>query len=245
MIVTTTQLALHPENETRLMSVTSNDTPEQTRAIMARIGYQKYAGGTDAPPDYGAWHALFNWIKLNDTKVVIPYAQKLAELIPPVAVRLRRDISTVFSLIETHALLHQATRRRDYNGAVEATLDDYEVVRELVKETLAQGVELTVPVEVRETVRAVQRLLDQRLGLPDETITTNKLKDELGLGISAVRRRSADAIERGFLKNEEPRSGKPYKLVLGNSLPDDKQLLPSVSEVSEAWESEWVETPHP
>jgi hypothetical protein len=75
-------------------------------------------------------------------------------------------------------------------------------VRKLVKETLAQGVELTVPAEVRETVKAVVKLLDERLGIPDETIPTAKLKGELGLGITATRRRAAVAVERGYLKNE-------------------------------------------
>ena len=37
LIVTTTQVALHPENETRLLSVPANDTPEQTAAILRML----------------------------------------------------------------------------------------------------------------------------------------------------------------------------------------------------------------
>ncbi len=37
LIVTTTQVGLHPENETRLLSVPANDTPEQTAAILRML----------------------------------------------------------------------------------------------------------------------------------------------------------------------------------------------------------------
>ena len=87
--------------------------------------------------------------------MAVPYAAKLAELIPPVAVRLRRDFSTLLSLIRAHALLHQATRERSPEGEVVATLEDYRAVRELVLDLLSAGVESTVPDAVRETVNVV------------------------------------------------------------------------------------------
>jgi hypothetical protein len=244
-IVTTTLLNLHTENETRLISITSNDTPEQTKAIMLAKGRQKSSGQPLEPPDFEAWHALVEWVKLGSTKVIVPYGYWLSELIPPVAVRLRRDISTIFSLIETHALLHQVNRETDQYGSVIATLDDYGVVRELVDDALAEGVELTVPPEVRETVRAVAMLLDQWQDRDDETISTAQLKDELGLGKSATYRRASDAVERGYLKNEETRSRKPMKLILGNPLPNDQQLLPTVAEVASAWQNQGMVTPPP
>jgi transposase len=76
--------------------------------------------------------------------VLIPFAGELADLIPPVAVRLRRDYPTVLALIEAHALLHQGTRERSANGAMIATLEDYSVVREIVADLVSQGVGRTV-----------------------------------------------------------------------------------------------------
>ena len=114
LITTTTAVGLHPENETRLLSVTVTDTPEQTKLIMrAQAGRQ---GRTDNF-DFARWHALQQAIALGPAHVVIPFASELAELIPPVAVRLRRDYPTLLSLIEAHALLHQATRKRSAEGA--------------------------------------------------------------------------------------------------------------------------------
>jgi hypothetical protein len=43
----------------------------------------------------------------GSVKVVIPFAKRLADLVPPVAIRLRRDFKTVLMLIRAHALLHQ------------------------------------------------------------------------------------------------------------------------------------------
>ena len=109
LITTTTEVALHPENETRLVSVNVTDTPAQTKLIMkAQAGRQ----GHGKKFDVVRWHALQQAIALSPVQVLIPFAGELADLIPPVAVRLRRDYPTVLALIEAHALLHQRTRER-------------------------------------------------------------------------------------------------------------------------------------
>ncbi len=87
LIVTTTAVKLHPENETRLLSLTVTDTQEQTRAVMAALAEET----SEASPGLATWHALQTWLESAEHGVWIPYARKLAELIPPVAVRLRRD----------------------------------------------------------------------------------------------------------------------------------------------------------
>ena len=73
--------------------------------------------------------ALQTWLATGPTRVVIPFAGQLAQLVPPVAVRLRRDFKTVLVLIRAHALLHQASRLKDETGRVIATIEDYTAVR--------------------------------------------------------------------------------------------------------------------
>ena len=41
LIVTTTAISLHPENETRLLSVTATDTQEQTRRVFAALANEE------------------------------------------------------------------------------------------------------------------------------------------------------------------------------------------------------------
>ena len=126
LIVTTTSVWLHPENETRLLSITITDSSEQTAAV-----FQALAKDDDtANIDLSRWHAVQTWLATGPSRVVIPFAEKLAQLVPPLAIRLRRDFRTVLMLIRAHALLHQATRLKDGDGKVVATLEDYAAVRE-------------------------------------------------------------------------------------------------------------------
>jgi hypothetical protein len=220
LIVTTTAVKLHPENETRLLSLTVTDTQDQTRAVMAALARE--AG--EAELYLEDWHALQTWLESAEHRVTIPYARRLAQLIPPVAVRLRRDFGALLNLVRAHALLHQATRERDAEGHIIATIEqDYSAVRELVADLVSEGIEATVPATVRESVEAVKQL---REGSGGDAVTVAALAQELKLDRSAVSRRVRNAKDRGYLRDLEENQRKPSRLVLGDDLPDDLQILP-------------------
>src|SRR5262249_19036514 len=113
LITTTTAVHLHPENETRLLSLTITDTSAQTKAIMQA---QAIRQGRLDDLVVSPWHAFQRLLASGPKHVEIPFARELAGLIPPVAVRLRRDFPTVLALIEAHALLHQQSRERNAEG---------------------------------------------------------------------------------------------------------------------------------
>lgn len=219
LLVTTTATKLHPENETRLLSLSITDTQEQTRAVMIA----QAEGGQNV--DLAPWVALQVWLEHTEHRVVVPFARTLAEKIPPVSVRLRRDFSSVLGLVKAHAILNQACRDRDDQGRIVATLQDYAVVRELVGDLVGEGVEATVPATTRETVEAVSRLL--KGGASEVTITA--LADTLKLDRSATSRRVAVAVCRGYLKNLEDKKRRPARVVLGDPLPEEADVLPSPS----------------
>ena len=224
LIVTTTAVKLHPENETRLLSLTVTDTQDQTRAVMAALAEEVGDTGLDLT----IWHVLQVWLESAKHRVWIPYAKKLAALIPPVAVRLRRDFGALLNLIWAHALLHQATRERDAEGRIVATIGDYAAVRELVADLVSEGIEATVPTTVRETVEAVKRLRETSKGEP---VTVAELARELKLDRSAVSRRVRNAKDRGYLRDLEENQRKPSRLVPGDELPDDLEILPRPEDV--------------
>jgi MarR family len=225
LIVTTTAVKLHSENETRLLSLTVTDTQEQTRAVMAALAEEP----GEARPNFEPWHALQVWLEGAEHRVSVPYARILADLIPPVAVRLRRDFGALLNLIRAHALLHQASRDRDDEGRIVATIEeDYVAVRELVVDLVGEGVETTVPATVRETVEAIKRL---REGSNGEPVTVAELARKLELDRSTVSRRARSAKDRGYLRDLEDNPRKPSRLVLGDDLPDDVQILPSPGDV--------------
>ena len=218
LIVTTTAVRLHPENETRLLSLQVTDTRAQTREVMRAIAHSARA---DFDP--ALWIALQQWIARGEHRVEIPFAPALAERIPPIAVRLRRDFGQLLNLIRAHAILHQATRARDSVGRLLATLEDYEAVRELLAEIIAEGVEATVSPAIRETVEAIGRIL----AAGSEEVSISQLAQVMGLDKSAVSRRAASAVQHGYLWNREDRMGRPARLCLGEPMPAAIGILPT------------------
>jgi len=226
LIVTTTALSLHPENETRLFSVPVADTPEQTRNIFLALAED----ADSAPPDFAPWHSLQTWLECNGAEVTIPFALALAVTIPPVAVRLRRDVGAVLNLIRAHAILHQATRERDKHGRIIATLEDYVAIRDLVADLVAEGTGTLVPASVRETVQAVAALT----GTQFAEVSLARVAKALGIDKSAASRRVHAAVKAGYLENLEPKRGRPLRLKLGDPLPEEVVILPSRETVERA-----------
>jgi hypothetical protein len=218
LIVTTTRDGLHPENETRLISLTLADGQEQTRAILTALAEEDRRDEVDREP----WRALQQWISSGDARVVIPFASTLVSLIPPVAVRLRRDTKLLLNLIRVHALLHQASRERDQQGRVIATLHDYAAIYDLVASYVAEGVQASVPASVLQTVEEVARIVWQA-----GSATVQEVAKGLNLDKSAASRRCRTAESRGYIRNEETSRGRPARYVLADSLPAEQAVLPS------------------
>ena len=201
--------------------MTVSDTSEQTAAVLLA-----HATGAGAPIDLEPWHRLQEWLAQGSNVVTIPYVVTLAQAIPPVAVRLRRDFPAVVALIKAHALLHQLNRERDDVGAVIATIEDYAKVRDLVADLVADAAERSVPESVRETVEHVGTL-----ALAGGETTVQALAQALRLDKSAASRRVRAALDRGHLKNLEEKRGRPSRLVLGDPLPEEQTILPEPDEL--------------
>jgi hypothetical protein len=229
LIVTTTKVHLHHENETRLVSITVTDSPQQTAAVLRALATGK--GGGTADVDLADWHALQSWLQGGERRVFIPYAQVLADLVPPTHVRLRRDFGVLLELIRAHALLHRGSRDHDPDGQIVATVKDYGAVHDLVHDRIAEGIEAVVPATIRETVQAVTELT----GIETKTPTTvAAVAKRLGLDKSTTLRRVRAASRHGYLTNEETRRGRPARLVIGEPVPKNRDVLPTVEELEAA-----------
>jgi DNA-binding Lrp family transcriptional regulator len=221
LIVTTTAPRLHPENETRLLSLTVTDTQSQTKAILRALASDGEADGT---VNYAQWQAFQAFLDAGEHRVDVPFADRLAELIPPLAVRLRRDFSQLLSLIRAHALLHRELRDQDERGHILATVDDYAVVRELVSDLFAEHVGATVKETTRLTVEAVR-------GLGKDEASISEIAKTLKLDRSACSRRVAEAVAGGYLKNHETNKGKPARISVGDPLPAEIVVLPAANQL--------------
>jgi hypothetical protein len=222
LIVTTTAISLNPENETRMFSITLQDTIEQTRRILDRLANQ-----TSEVFDFARWHNLQTWLSAQDNRVQIPFAEQLVNLVPPIAVRLRRDVHQVFTLIKAHSILYQANRQRNQTGEILADLKDYEAVFPLIADIIQHQTGTAVSPTVRETVETVRKILDESQTNVQPFVTQVQLKERLKLDKASISRRVRTALEAGYLQNIEERPRKPFRLVLGEPMPQDTELLPN------------------
>jgi hypothetical protein len=208
-----------------VFSIPVTDTTEQTRAVLTAL-----AAEVAASVAYEPWHALQEWLELGERNVTVPFAETLATLVPPVAVRLRRDFGAILNLIKAHALLHRASRPRDDRGRIVATLHDYAVVRRLVADLVSDGVGITVSNTIRETVEVVRRL--HAANVPE--VSVSQVARTLGVDTSTAWRRVTGAISREFLRNLETRTRRPARLVIGEPLPEKGDVLPPASSLRAA-----------
>lgn len=218
-IVTTTATSLHGENETRMISLPTDDSASQTTSIMKATA-AKSQHDPQPEADFSEWHAYARWIAAGNKNVVIPYAIWLAEQIPPVAVRLRRDFRALLRLIETHAIMHQLSRETDQLGRIVATEADYLAVRGLTADLISDAVSSTVPPATRETVEAIAKLDG------DDGVKVHDLEVHFGLERSTVQYRVTAAREKGYLVNVEEKRGRAARYRPGNPMPSDLIILP-------------------
>jgi hypothetical protein len=245
-LITTTTGELYSENETRMLPWHIHEDPDQTAAVMAGLA-DRAAGAVNAPADLAVWHDLQRWIALGPNDAVVPFARQITDKIEPLMVRFRRDVGSLFSFIKTSALIHQAQRQVDDRGRVVATIADYALAYRIFSVVLAEASGKAVP----EIVRVVVKLIAERAGAApanptgmrfkrvemaghasEVTISSEQIGTATGIGKWAAYRAIHNAIDLGFLANNETRPKKPFRLVLKHNvdeagislLPDPKTI---------------------
>jgi hypothetical protein len=240
-LITTTTGELYSENETRMLAWHIHEDHEQTTAVMTGLAHRAL-GTVVAPADLAAWHDLQRWIALGPNDAVVPFARQIASKIPPLMVRFRRDVGSLFSFIKASALLHQAQRQMDAQGRVVATVADYELAHPIFSRVMAE----VAGKAVTDNVRAVIKLIAERASAPttkhtemkfkrvevaghasEVTISREQIGIATGIGTWAAYRAVLAAIDLGFLANNETRPRKPFRLVVKRRAEEEgASLLP-------------------
>lgn len=217
-LITTSTKHLQEQASTRMLTVTISDSPEQTRAVLKAIANKESSG--NSIQDFSEWVSFQKWLAIAGKKeVFIPYASKLAELIPADAIRVRRDFSQVLAVIKVFAIIHQEQRENDASGRIIASLEDYELTRWLLEETFSTSITGGITPAVRETVQSVIELY-----LPDSPVSLSQLAEKLGLSKSTISYRVNRALDGGWLVNRSNRRGASAQLEPGLPMPDNNQL---------------------
>jgi hypothetical protein len=154
----------------------------------------------------------------------------MVELIPPVAVRLRRDVGQVIRAIKAHALLHRDQRDRDEAGRIVADIDrDYDAVRRLMNAIIAEGSGVAVNPAMTETIDAV---IKATVGMDGkEGATAKGIAKLLKLDRSAAWRRLSAACDEGYVVNLEQRPRMPGKYRASGQKVEPVNILPTAADL--------------
>ncbi len=227
LIMTTTATSLHPEDESRMLSVNIVESPEQIEAalMIQALGITQ----KPEPIDAGLWHNFFEYVRTGPKDIIIPFAGKIAKRLPKTHDRIKRDFPQILSLIRAHALLHSCNREHVPKGIL-ATEADYSAIRELVNEPISQGLAVAVPDAIRRVVEGVQHLHDPDLPFGGG-VSLTMLSKHLDRDLSAVSRSVSKTVEQGYLRNDNPGQGREAQLVLGERPLPSGSVLPPAEEL--------------
>jgi len=231
-LVTTTKSKLHPENETRMLSLEIDDTEKQTMSVLGKVAQVEGLNHSAAEVDYKPWQDFQRWLELGERRVVVPIATEMVALIPAVAVRLRRDVGQLIRAIKAHALLHREQRGRDDAGQIVADIEhDYATACELLNSILAEGSGVAVNKAMAATIDAVTKATDGMSGA--EGASAQDIARALKLDKSAAWRRLSAARQEGFVVNLEQRKGMPGKYRATPQRVEPVVILPDAATLSE------------
>lgn len=177
----TTSTRLNPENLSRCLELTLDDSPEQTRRIQ-EAQRKKWTGVVEQPLDAEPFQDAQRL--LEPLRVVIPFAERLR--FPARTPHDRRGNEKLMALVAAHALLYQRQRRRDSLGRLLATPADYAAVHALVRSVFADDVAGLSP-------RAVKAL--RFLESAGTASTTRDLATGAGWSFNTAKAALADLVE--------------------------------------------------
>ncbi|MCC7387329.1 MAG: hypothetical protein IT431_01030 [Phycisphaerales bacterium] len=227
-IESTTVTKIFEEDANRCLLLQTDERPEQTKRIYAALA-RAYSGqrrqdAIDAIIE--RHHAMQRLLQQRD--VVIPYAERLSELLSPKRVEGRRAFGHILNAVSACTLLHQFQREENGQGRLIASPLDYQIVHRLLDGPLAG----LLGNRVSPAAMRFRERLERRLG-SDEFSTTDAAAGE-AVTARAVRDWLAALTDGGMAEQTEtPRGNKPARWKLLPVDPLDLQVsdLPSVEQV--------------
>lgn len=238
LMITTTRASLHPENETRLLSLEIDDSEAQTARVLDRVAKAEGENHVGNGINFDVWHDFQRWLSLGKCAVVVPWARRLAAMIPPKAVRLRRDLGQFLRAVKAHALINQMHRERDDEGSIIADIEtDYVAVHSMLADTIAEAAETRVKETVIDTVCAVDSLQGDDAS---KGVTAKQVGLKLKIDNSAAWRRLKVATQAGFLVNIETRKRQPGRYRVSDQEIETLDIMPAppaLLDSYERWES--------
>ena len=206
-VETTTQEMTFEEDATRLLFLTTDETPDQTLHIIERQAEEASGNSGDAAEVEAIYqkHRTAQQM-LEGFTVLIPYAVHLR--IPHSIVAARRAFRQLLSMIQTVALLRQRQKEVFDDGMIEADIDDYEVAYELMLPILRRAF-----MPVSEKALAVYNIIVARITQSPlcRIFTRGNVQDWSVLSEATVRNRLNALVQAGLVEPREGGQGSTYR----------------------------------
>lgn len=227
-IETTSLAKVFDEDANRCQLLNTDERPEQTKRILAALS-RAAANGRSGSVEEGIilkHHALQRM--LEQLPVVVPYAEKLAEMVPVDQVEVRRAFPQLLSMIQASALLHQRQRRQDPDGRLIADEDDYRLARRLMTKPLGKAIGRRVSDPAR---RFLDRL--RQWFAAGEAFTTRDAVKRESCSRSAVYGWLSELADAGLVaRAQEPYGRTPGKWELTDTVDEPADcVLPAIEKV--------------
>ncbi len=208
LITTTTCATLEKQIESRLITVSPDESSKQTRAIMKRVAELASKGVINKDQNLiKAWQRFHKDLKPG--RVVIPFATEIErklntqdQLVPMIA---RRSFKHLLSLIRAIAIFYQSQRQKnEHTGEIVAEIADYHMAHQMLSEVFEEKMEFGSEID-KERIKLIA----------DASTNTSKLlqaKDltkEWGISKQAVTKWLKPKIKDGIIEWCKA-NGKPF-----------------------------------
>jgi DNA primase catalytic core len=218
-IEATTASQLNHENATRCFELAMDESVEQTRRIHERQRRMKTEAGL-ALREEANRIAQRHWNAqrlLETVPVVIPFAEELT--FPSFWMRTRRDHARFLNLIEVSAFLHQFQRKQK-NGVVLATVEDYEVAYRLARTVLTDTLS-----DLKAPLRKAYEYIRELAMKAEEGVSRRDVREAVQVPDSTVRRWLEELVELDYLEAEKRGQGKTARYRLTGRGPKEELVL--------------------
>jgi len=239
-ITTTTRESLHPENETRIIELTLDETVEQTGRIHRRQAADRVAGID--PTRIATIEELWRGAQraLESLPVIVPFAKLIR--FPTNRVRARRDFPKLLNLVEASAFIHQRQReRREVAGRMHLVADvrDYALAYDLMNAFLQR---VQAGVNSREI-----RVLELLQRAASEHMTARTAGERLGWDGDAGRKRAKRYLEslraKGYAAATDSEAGVATEYWLRDEAPTTEPGISTPEELGLAWREQGGQVP--
>lgn len=254
-VSSTTEVEIHPENETRNFSIYVRIDEKKVRDTSKPL-IDKYTGESDllSPEEALLFHNAQRCLRTR-LNVKIPYIKYILDRFPTSPIRVMRDRVRFCVLLETIAILHQYQRRivRDDNDIewVIANLCDYNIALILMDEILLETI-YELPPKSKEIYSTVVTMKEEFVkDFPDDEMinpedigkkfftTYKEISSKVKMKVDDIRRWSKPLFQAGYFDYYESLSGESQKGGRGKEtklIPVDKEFyqsfLPSPDDVA-------------